>query len=77
MLLPHQFVFAVRGETLLAETDHLGVQDVAQAYRAAGTWMEPHLDRNRMKLSKLSGWFTASCVLLAAEIVLWTLSLTS
>ena len=30
-----------------------------------------------MKLSKLSGWFTASCVLLAAEIVLWTFSLTS
>lgn len=77
VLLPHQFVFAVRGETLLAETDHLGVQDVAQAYRAAGIWMEPHLDRNRMKLSKLSGWFTASCVLLAAQIVLWTLSLTS
>lgn len=77
VLLPHEFVFAVRGETLLAETDLLGVEEVAQAYRAAGLWMEPHLDRNRVKLSRMSGWFTASCVLLAAEVVLWTLSLTS
>lgn len=77
VLLPHQFVFAVRGETLLAETDHLGVQEVAQAYRAAGIWIEPHLDRNRDKLSRMSGWFTVSCVLLATEVVLWTLSLTS
>jgi hypothetical protein len=77
VLLPHAFVFAVRGETLLAETDHLGVEDVGQAYRAAGIWMEPHLDRNQDKLAKMSGWFTASCVLLAVEIVLWTLSLTS
>ena len=50
--------------------------DVAQAYRAAGIWIEP-LDRNRNKLSRMSGWFTVSCVLLAAEVVLWTLSITS
>jgi hypothetical protein len=70
-------VFAVRGETPLGETDHLGVRDVVQAYRAAGIWIEPHLDRNRDKLPRMSGWFTVSCVLLAAEVVLWTLSLTS
>jgi hypothetical protein len=77
VLLPHEFVFAVRGETLLAETDLLGVEEVAQAYRAAGLWMEPDLDRNRLKFARMSGWFTASCILLAAEVVFWTLSLTS
>jgi hypothetical protein len=76
VLLPHEFVFAVRGQALLAETDHLGVTDVAQAYRAASIWIEPYLDRNREQLSRMSGWFTVSCVLLAAEVVLWTVSLT-
>ena len=76
VLLPHEFVFAVRGQALLAQTDHLGVRDVAEAYRAASIWIEPYLDRNREQLSKLSGWFTVSCVLLAAEVVLWTLSVT-
>ena len=39
-------------------------------------WIEPYLDRNREQLSRMTGWFTVSCVLLAAEVVLWTLSLT-
>jgi hypothetical protein len=77
VLLPHEFVFAVRGETLLAVSDLLEVEEVAQAYRAAGLWMEPHLDRNRIKLARMSAWFTASCILLAAEVVLWTISLAS
>jgi hypothetical protein len=77
VLLPHEFVFAVRGQALLAETDHFGVRDVDEAYRAASMWIEPYLDRNREQLSRMTGWFTVSCVLLAAEVVLWTLSLTS
>lgn len=77
VLLPHEFVFAFRGEALLAETDRLGVRDVTEAYRAASMWIEPNIDRNRQQLSRMSGWFTVSCVLLAAEVVLWTLSLTS
>jgi hypothetical protein len=77
VLLPHEFVFAFRGQALLAESDHRGVHDIVEAYRAAGIWIEPHLDRNSAKLSTMSAWFTVSCVLLAAEVVLWTLSLTS
>jgi hypothetical protein len=38
VLLPHEFVFAFRGEALLAESDHRGVPDVTEAYRAAGLW---------------------------------------
>ncbi len=54
-----------------------GIENVAEAYRAAINWIEPHLDRNRYKLARISGWFNVACVLLAAEVVLWTLSLTS
>jgi hypothetical protein len=76
VLLPHELVFAFRGKALLAESDHQDVHDVAEAYRAAGIWMEPYLDINGEKIAALSSWFAASCVLLAAEVVLWTISLT-
>jgi hypothetical protein len=75
VLLPHAFVFAFRGETLLAESDHRGVSNVAEAYRTAGIWIEPHLEANRSKIADLSNWLAASCTLLAAEVILWTLSL--
>ena len=77
VLLPQEFVFAFRGDALLAASDHEGVEDVGQAYRAAGMWIEPFLDANRDKLARMSSWFTVSCVLLALEIILWTISVTS
>lgn len=77
VLLPQRLVFAFRGDALLAESDHQGVQDVTEAYRAAGIWIEPHLDVNAAKIAALSDWFTVSCVLLAAEVILWTVSLAS
>jgi hypothetical protein len=76
ILLPHKMVFAFRGDALLAQSDKLGVDDVAEAYRAAGLWIEPDLNANGDKLGSLSTWFTVSCVLLAAEVILWTVSLT-
>jgi hypothetical protein len=75
VLVPHAFVFAFRGETLLAESDHRGVSHVTEAYRTAGIWIEPHLEVNRSKIAGLSNWLAASCTLLAAEVILWTLSL--
>jgi len=75
ILLPHELVFAFHGQALLAESDHRGVHDVAEAYRAAGIWIEQHLDTNRDKIAGLSGWLAVSCALLAAEVVLWTISL--
>ena len=62
------------GESLLAVSDLQGVEDVAEAYRAAGIWIEPFLDANRDKIAALSDWFTVSCVLLATEVILWTVS---
>lgn len=76
VLLPHEFVFAFHGRALLAESDHQGVQDVTEAYRAAGIWVEPYLEANRDKIAELSDWLAVSCLLLAAEVILWTLSLT-
>jgi hypothetical protein len=75
ILLPHAFVFAFRGEALLAESDHRGVSSVIEAYRTAGIWIEPHLDSNRRKIESLSASLAASCALLVAEVVLWTLAL--
>jgi hypothetical protein len=77
VLLPHEFVFAFRGKALLGESDRRGVDEVDEAYRAAGLWMEPFLAANRDKLAMLSDFLTFSCALLASEVVLWTLSITS
>ncbi len=41
VLLPHELVFAFRGDALLAESDHQDVHDGTEAYRAAGIWVEP------------------------------------
>ncbi len=75
VLLPHELVFAFRGQTLLAASDHEGIDDVTEAYRAAGIWIEPMLMSNRDKIADLSDWFTLSCGLLMAEVILWTVSL--
>ncbi len=75
VLLPHAFVFAFRGEALLAESDHRGVSDVVEAYRSAGIWVQPYLEANRNKIADLSDCLAASCALLAVEVILWTLSL--
>jgi hypothetical protein len=48
---------------------------VTDAYRAAGIWVEPHLETNRRKIASLSDLLAASCALLVAEVILWTLSL--
>ncbi len=77
VLLPHELVFAFRGQALLAVSDHQGANDMTEAYRAVGIWIEPFLDANRDKIGSLSDWFAVSCVLLAAEVLLWTVSLAS
>jgi hypothetical protein len=75
VLLPHYLVLSVGGQELLADGDRRRVRDVREAYRAAGGWMEPLLQVNRGRIARLSDWLTVSCVALAVEVVLWTLSL--
>jgi hypothetical protein len=47
VLLPHEFVFAFRGRAVLAASDHEGIQDVSDAYRAADIWIRGSLDFGR------------------------------
>jgi hypothetical protein len=75
VLLPHKLVFAFRGEALLATSDLRGVDDMAEAYRAAGIWVERYLATNAEEIASLSDWFAVSCISLAAEVILWTVSL--
>ena len=75
VLLPHDFALAVGGEDLLALSDDRGVREVAEAYRTASGWLEPYLRANRVTVARLSSWLTVSCMLLAIEVALWTLSL--
>jgi hypothetical protein len=41
----------------VAVRDHEGVDDVAQAYRAAAVWIELYLNTDRDKSGQLSSWF--------------------
>jgi hypothetical protein len=49
---------------------------VAQAYRAAGLWIEPFLEANRNTIESLARGFTVSCLLLTLVVVLRTISVT-
>lgn len=75
VLLPRELALAFGGDELLADGDLRGAGDVVQAYRAAGRWIEPRLQMNRRTLSHLADALTAGCVLLAIEVITWTISL--
>jgi hypothetical protein len=77
VLTPHKLVFAFHGAALLTLSDHGGPRALPDGYRTAGSWIEPHLQSNRRTITGLSKWLTASCVLLAVELVLWILSVAS
>jgi hypothetical protein len=75
VLLPHDFVVGAAGQELLAVSDDRGVHDVTDAYRTAGGWLDRHLQKNRRTVARVSSWLSLSCILLAVEVALWTLSL--
>jgi hypothetical protein len=79
VLLPHRFVFAFRGAALLrSATDRSGLDAYeTEAYRAAGMWIEPQIHANRKRITALEEFITASCVLLAVEVLLWTIAVAS
>jgi hypothetical protein len=74
VLLPRGLVFAFGGDTLLANDGAPDTVDVAEAYRAAAGWIELRVQENRGKLNRIAHWLTVSCAMLAAEVILWTLS---
>jgi hypothetical protein len=43
-------------------------------YRAAGARIDPLVQANRVKITRLAECLTASCALLALEVILWTVN---
>ena len=74
VLMPHPFVFAFRGAALLRELPTGSPADVAEAYRAVEAWIEPQLRANRRMITLLEESLSASCLLLALEVLLWTIA---
>ncbi len=75
VLLPRRLVFGFSGETLLADSDCRSTTDLADAYRTASIWMQTTLKINQEKITGLSNCLSLGCGLLAAEILLWTITL--
>jgi hypothetical protein len=75
VLLPHNFALAVGGGDLLGLSDERDVCDVAEAYRTASSWLDPQVQANDRAVARLSNWLSVSCMLLAIEVTLWTISL--
>lgn len=75
VLLPATLVFAYNGALILTAADAAGDDAVGHAYRAAIAWMQTDLTHNRDVISRLALWFYVSAGTLAAEVLLWTISL--
>jgi hypothetical protein len=75
VVLPHELTFAFRGERLFPLSEGQRPADVKVAYLAGGAWIESHVRANAGKLAELATWLTLSCVLLAVEVIFWTISL--
>jgi hypothetical protein len=45
-----------------------------EAYRATGAWIDPLVQANRVKITAPAECLTASCALLALEVILWTVN---
>jgi hypothetical protein len=74
VLMPQPFVFAFRGASLLRTLQAGSSADVAEAYRAVAAWIEPQLHVNRRRITLLEESLSASCLLLALEVFLWTVT---
>ena len=74
VLMPHPFVFAFRGGALLRALQTGSPADVAEGYRAMEAWIEPQLRANRQRITLLEELLSASCLLLALEVLLWTIA---
>jgi hypothetical protein len=77
VLMPHPFVFAFRGTSLLRTLPADFSADRAETYRVVATWIEPQLDANRRRITLLEEALSTSCLLLALEVFLWTVAVLS
>jgi len=75
VLLPHRFVFALRGDALLTVDAHGRTRDITEAYRAVTAWSKLYAHANNGRIARLSDWLTASGMLLSIEILLRVVNL--
>jgi hypothetical protein len=73
VLLPHSLVLEFRGSVVNELEEEIG-GGLEAAYAALTDWLEGFHQENRAKLESLNRWYAASCVALATEVVLWTVS---
>ncbi len=76
VLVPRDLGLSFRGGFLTEVRGQDRELDDEDGYRAMCAWMEPQLELNGRQLDRLGEWLTVSCLLLAIEIILWTISLT-
>jgi hypothetical protein len=73
VLLPHRLVLSFRGSVLLQAAREAAVVELEDALEAAMGWIESFIEANRSELEGLTRWYTAACLALGLEIVLWLL----
>lgn len=56
----------------LAEDNDASLEE---SQRIAAEWIEDFHETNRATLARLGRWYTAGCVALGIEVLLWTISL--
>jgi|HubBroStandDraft_2_1064218.scaffolds.fasta_scaffold495457_1 hypothetical protein len=77
VLLPRELVLSFSGAGLMADGDGERLANVSEAYRAASSWIEPYVLRNRRTIDRLADWLTISCLLLSIEVTLDVIGLAS
>jgi hypothetical protein len=77
VLLPRELVLSFSGAELMADGDSERLASVSEAYRAASSWIDPHVLRNRRTIDRLADWLTISYLLLSIEVVLDAIGLAS
>jgi hypothetical protein len=77
VLLPRELVLSFSGAELMADGDSERLANVSEAYRAASSWIEPYVLRNRRTIDRLADWLTISCLLLSIEVALYAIGLVS
>jgi hypothetical protein len=75
-LLPHTLKTEFRGSSLLDVSREVEATD-DEAYESVVRWLEAIRDDNADVLDNLTKWYVASAGALGAEVVLWSLALTT
>jgi hypothetical protein len=60
VLAPRDLRLSFDGRKLLTDSDRGQTLDVAEGYRAACRWIEPHLDSNSHRIDRLAAWLEVS-----------------